>query len=140
MLSNSMRSTSDLLQGSEPTKRVLKIDQTIEGFDLKHLLTKLHDPAAAARKHVEESFLKNFAFHGLDDLKPSFDSPAIAHFNTVDFLRVVDRCTLLGVYIIGIEIFSTKGVALDIEVPEEDSNSWCAAFIHKYQERIDLSI
>ncbi len=53
---------------------------------------------------------------------------------------MIDRCNVLGVRIIGIEIFTTEGQALDIEIPEADSNSWCVSFVQKYQERIDLSI
>jgi hypothetical protein len=133
-------STSDLPQCSEPTKRALKVDQTAESFDFELMLAKLKEPAAIARSYAEESFLRNFIFRGLNDLKPAFDSPVIAHFNSADFLEVVDRCTLLGVHIIGIEIFTTAGELLDMEVPEEDFNSWCVPFVQNYQNRVDLSI
>ena len=53
---------------------------------------------------------------------------------------MVGLCTVLGVRIIGIEIFTTEGQELDIEIPEADPNSWCVSFVQKYQERIDLSI
>ena len=118
----------------------MKTNQTEEGSDLAGMLAKLNEPAVVARRCVEESFLRSFVFRGLDDLKPAFDSPGIAHFNTADFLQVVDRCILYGVRIIGVEIFTTGGELLDIETPEEDSNSWCVSFVQKYQERIDLSI
>ena len=114
--------------------------QTAERSDIADMLTQLEDPEVVARLCAEESFLRSFVFRGLNDLKPKWDSPVIAHFNAGDFIRVVDRCTVLGVRIVGIEIFTTEGQVLDIEIPEADSNSWCVSFVQKYQEHIDLSI
>jgi hypothetical protein len=115
-------------------------NQTAERSDIVDMLAQLKDPEVVARLCAEESFLRKFVFRGLNELKPEWDSPEIAHFNAGDFIQVVDRCTVLGVRIIGIEIFTTEGQALDIEVPEANSNSWCVSFVQKYQERIDLSI
>jgi hypothetical protein len=115
-------------------------NQIAERFDLEYMLTHLDDPGVVARLCAQKSFLRKFVFRSLNDLKPAWDSPVIAHFDAGDFIRVVDRCTVLGVRIIGIEIFTTEGQVLDIEIPEADSNSWCVSFVQKYQERIDLSI
>ena len=133
----------DSPQVSGPKERASTIDQAADVVDLEDMLTKLEDPenpATVARQCAEISFLRKFVFRGLNDLKPAWDSPVIAHFDAGDFIRVVDRCTVLGVRIIGIEIFTTEGQVLDIEILEADSNSWCVSFVQKYQERIDLSI
>jgi hypothetical protein len=130
----------DLPLGNGPMELALERNQTAERSDIVDMLTQLKDPEVVARLCAEESFLQKFVFRGLNDLKPVWDSPEIAHFNVGDFIQVVDRCTVLGVRIIGIEIFTTEGQALDIEIPEADSNSWCVSFVQKYQERIDLSM
>jgi len=118
----------------------LERNQTAERFDLEYMMTHLDDPEVVARLCAQESFLQKCVFRGLNHLKPVWDSPEIAHFNADDFIRLIDRCTVLGVRIIGIEIFTTEGQVLGIEIPEADSNSWCVSFVQKYQERIDLSI
>lgn len=109
-------------------------------FDLEQMLAKWEDPATEVRLCAERLFLRNYVFQGLIDLKPAFDSPQIAHFRAADFLRVVDRCTLLGVRIIGVEICGPEGEDVDIEIPEEESNAWCVSLVQKYQDRIDLSL
>jgi hypothetical protein len=130
----------DLPLGNGLMEVSVERNQTAEGSDIADILTQLEDPEVEARLSAEESFLREFVFRGLNDLKPAWDSQVIAHFNVGDFIRVVARCTVLGVRIIGIEIFTTEGRLLDIEIPEADSNSWCVSFVQKYQERIDLSI
>jgi hypothetical protein len=132
--------TPDLQPGNGPIDLALEGNETAERFDLEYMLTRLKDSEVVARLCAEESFLRKFAFRGLNELKPVWDSSEIAHFNADDFIRVVDRCNILGVRIIGIEIFTTEGQALDIEVPEADSNSWCVSFVQKYQNHIDLFI
>jgi hypothetical protein len=127
----------DLPLGSELMEAALERNQTTERSGFADML---EDPEVVARMCAEESFLRKFVFRGLNDLKPAWDSPVIAHFDAGDFIRVIDRCTVLGVRIIGIEIFTTEGQELDIEIPEADSNSWCVSFVQKYRERIDLSI
>ena len=129
-----------LPSGDELMEVALERNQTAERSDITDMLTQLKDPEVVARLSAEESFLRRFVFRGLNDLKPAWDSLVIAHFDAGDFIRVVDRCTVLGVRIIGIEIFTTEGQVLNIEIPEADSNSWCVSFVQKYQERIDLSI
>jgi hypothetical protein len=130
----------DLPLGSELMEAALERNQTTERSGFADMLAQLEDPEVVARLCAEESFLRKFVFRGLNDLKPAWDSPVIAHFNAGDFIRAIDRCTVLGVRIIGIEIFTTEGQELDIEITEADSNSWCVSFVQKYQERIDLSI
>jgi hypothetical protein len=130
----------DLPLGNGPTEVSVERNQTAERSDIADMLTQLEDPEGEARLSAGESFLREFVFRGLNDLKPVWDSPVIAHFNAGDFIRVVDRCTVLGVRIIGIEIFTTEGRLLDIEISEADANSRCVSFVQKYQERIDLSI
>jgi hypothetical protein len=130
----------DLRPGNGPMNEASEENQIAERFDLEYMLTHLDDPEVVARLCAQESFLQRFVFRGLNELKPSFDSPGIAHFNIADFLQVVDRCILYGVRIIGVEIFTTGGELLDIEAPEEDSNSWCVPFVQNYQNRVDLSI
>jgi hypothetical protein len=130
----------DLPLGNGLMEVSVERNQTAERSDIADMLTQLEDPEVEARLCAEESFLRKFVFRGLNDLKPAWDSLVIAHFDAGDFIRVVDRCTVLGVRIIGIEIFTTEGQVLDIEIPEADSNSWCVSFVQKYQERIDLSI
>jgi hypothetical protein len=130
----------DLPSGNGLMEVALERNQTAERSDIADMLAQLEDPEVLARLSAEESFLRKFVFRGLNDLKPAWDSLVIAHFDAGDFIRVVDRCTVLGVRIIGIEIFTTEGQVLDIEIPEADSNSWCVSFVQKYQERIDLSI
>lgn len=129
-----------LPSGNELMEVASEENQIAERFDLEYMLIHLDDPEVVARLCAQESFLQKFVFRGLNELKPVWDSPEIAHFNAPDFIRVIDRCNVLGVRIIGIEIFTTEGQELDIEIPEADSNSWCLSFIQKYQERIDLSI
>jgi hypothetical protein len=130
----------DLPSGNGLMDVALERNQTAERSDIVDMLTQLKNPQVVAQPCAEESFLRKFVFRGLNNLKPVWDSPVIAHFNAGDFIRVVDRCNVLGVRIIGIEIFTTEGQGLDIEIPEADSNSWCVSFVQKYQERIDLSI
>jgi hypothetical protein len=130
----------DLPSGNGLMEVALERNQTAERSDIADMLAQLEDPEVLARLCAEESFLRKFVFRGLNDLKPAWDSLVIAHFDAGDFIRVVDRCTVLGVRIIGIEIFTTEGQVLDIEIPEANSNSWCVSFVQKYQERIDLSI
>ena len=86
----------------------LERNQTAERSDIADMLARLEDPEVVARLCAEESFLRKFVFRGLNDLKPAWDSLVIAHFDASDFIRVVDRCSVLGVRIIGIEIFTTK--------------------------------
>jgi hypothetical protein len=119
----------DLPSGKGPMDVALEGNQTAELFDLEYMLTHLDDPEVVARLCAQESFLQKFVFSGLNELKPVWDSPEIAHFKARDFIRVIDRCNVLGVRIIGIEIFTTECQALDIEVPEADSNSWCVSFV-----------
>ena len=130
----------DLPLGNGLMEAASERNQTAERSGFADMLAQLEDPEVLARLSAEESFLRKFVFRGLNDLKPAWDSLVIAHFDAGDFIRVVDRCTVLGVRIVGIEIFTTKGQVLDIEIPEADSNSWCVSFVQKYQERIDLSI
>jgi len=130
----------DLRSGNGPMNEASEENQIAERFDLEYMPTHLDDPEVVARLCAQESCLRKFVFRGLNELKPVWDSPEIAHFNAHDFIRAIDRCNVLGVRIIGIEIFTTGGELLDIEIPEADSNSWCVSFVQKYQERIDLSI
>jgi hypothetical protein len=98
--------------------RCSKIDRPTETVSLVDSLTKLvegpDDPAAEARRHAVESFLRDYVFQGLNDLKPTYDSPSIAHFRAVDFLRVIARCNLLGVHINGVEIFNLRGQLVEV--------------------------
>ena len=130
----------DLPSGNGLMEVALEKNQTAERSDIADMMAPLEDPEVLARLFSEESFLRKFVFRGLNDLKPAWDSLVIAHFDAGDFIRVVDRCTVLGVRIIGIEIFTTEGQELDIEIPEADPNSWCVSFVQKYQEHPDLSM
>jgi hypothetical protein len=120
------------------TDTTTKTDQAEELVDLAEMLSKWDDPAVKARTKAESLFLQNLVFRGLTELKPKFDSPLIAHFHAADFIQVIDRCTVLGIYIIGIEIFTPKGWPVDIEISEEDSNSWCLSLVRRYRKRKHL--
>lgn len=86
------------------------------------------------------TFLQKFVLRGLNELKPVWDSPEIAHFNAHDFIRVIDRCNVMGV---------SESLALRSLRP--GVNCWisryrnrlelvCVSFVQKYWERIYLSI
>jgi hypothetical protein len=132
-----------LARRGHPSKGASKIDHPTETVDLVDTLTKLverpDDPTTEARRHAVESFLRDYVFRGLHDLKPAFDSPVIAHFNAADFLRVIARCTLLGVHIHGVEVFGPRAESVDVEIGEGGSHDWCVALVHRYQRHANLS-
>jgi hypothetical protein len=105
-----------------PAEGASKIDRPTETINLVNRLTKLaegrDDTATEARRHAEESFLRDHVFRGFKELKQPYDSPLIAHFSVVDFLRVTARCNLLGVHINGLEIFNPLGLLIEVEIGE----------------------
>jgi hypothetical protein len=126
----------DLARRGHSAEGASKIDRPTETVNLVDTLTKLvehpDDPTAEARRHAVESFLRDYVFRGLNDLKPPYDSPLIAHFRAVDFRRVIARCNLLGVHINGVEIFNPRGQLLEVEIGEEGSNDWCVSLVQRY--------
>lgn len=105
-------------------------------INLVDTLTKLmegpEDPAQKHVSHAVESFLRDYIFRGLNDLKPPYDSPLIAYFCAADFLRVIARCNLLCVRINGVEIFGPQGQLVDVKIGERDFNDWCVSLVRKY--------
>lgn len=125
----------DLARRGNPAESASKINRSTETVNLVEALTKLvedlENPSVEARRHAEESFLRDCVFRGLNDLKPTYDSPLIPHFRAADFLRVIARCNL-GVHINGVEIFNLRGQLVKVEIGEPDSNDWCVSLVRKY--------
>jgi hypothetical protein len=86
-----------------------------------------------------EVFLRDYVFRGLNDLKPPYDSPLIAHFRGADFLRVIARCNLLGVHIHGVEVFGPGAEFVEVETGKGGSHDWCVALVHRHLRHADLS-
>jgi hypothetical protein len=126
----------DLARRGHSAAGASTIDRSTETVDLVNELIKLverpDDPTAEARRHGAESFLRDYVFRGLNDLKPTYDSPLIAHFRAADFLRVIARCNHFGVHINGVEIFTLRGQLVVVEIGELDSNDWCVSLVRKY--------
>jgi hypothetical protein len=126
----------DFARRGHPAEGASKIDRPLETVNLVDTLTKLverpDDPTVEARRHAVDSFLREYVFRGLNDLKPTYDSALIPHFRAADFLRVIARCNLLGVHINGVEIFSPRGQLVEVEIGELDSNDWCVSLVRKY--------
>jgi hypothetical protein len=126
----------DWARRGHPAEGASKIDRPTETVNLEETLSKLvegpDDPAVEARRHADESFLRDYVFRGLNDLKPPYDSPLMAHFRAADFLQVIARCNHLGVHINGVEIFNLRGQLVVVEIGELDSNDWCVSLVRKY--------
>jgi hypothetical protein len=130
------RRVHDCARRGHPAEGASKIDRPTETVNFVEMLTKVmegpDDPAVEARRQAAESFLRDYVFRGLNDLKPPYDSPLIAHFRAADFLRVIARCNHLGVHINGVEIFTLRGQLVVVEIGELDSNDWCVSLVRKY--------
>jgi hypothetical protein len=126
----------DLARHEHPAEGASKIDRPTKTVNLVETLAKLvegrDDAAIEPRRHAVEAFLRDYVFRGLNDLKPPYDSPLIAHFRAADFLWVISRCNLLGVHINGVEVFSPRGQLIEVEIGELDSNDWCVSLVRKY--------
>jgi len=126
----------DWARRGHPTEGASKIDRPTETVNLVEMMTKLmegpDDPVVEALRQAVESFLRDHVFRGLNDLKPPYDSPLIAHIRAADFLRVIARCNHLGVHINGVEIFNLRGQLVVVEIGELDSNDWCVSLVRKY--------
>ncbi len=133
----------DLARRGHPAECASRIDRPPETVSLVDTLTKLverpDDPAAEARRHAVGSFLRDYVFQGLNDLKPPYDSPSIAHFRAVDFPRVIARCNLHGGHFDGVEIFNLRGRLVEVEIGELISSDWCVSLVQKYLHRVNLS-
>ena len=104
-------------------------------------LESLQDPPKLARSKELEPLLEGRVFLGLTEIQPWFDSPAVRHFNAPDFRIVVERCTLLGIMINGVEVFTPSGELLEVRTAEDDlpSDSWCLNLIEQYRADTRLS-
>jgi hypothetical protein len=118
----------------------MKTGQTEKTLSFTDMLAQLEDPEVIARIDAARSFLQSRVFRRLNNVKPAFDSPLIVHFHAAEFLEVVRRCTALGIFVIGVEIFTHRGWPVDIEIACEDSNSnsWCFSLVRRYRKRGDL--
>jgi hypothetical protein len=66
---------------------------------------QLLDALGITRQDGEYNFLEQHVFYDLVDLNDGFDVPSIRHFNAEDFAVVLDRVEVLGIGILGIEVF-----------------------------------
>jgi hypothetical protein len=107
----------------------------------EELERELNDPVAIARWTAERVFLERVIFRGLQDLRPSFDSPHVKHFTAADFGAVIGRCTHHGVRLIGIEVFTPEACMLDVRIKQDrdDTNVWCRDLLTEYELRPELS-
>ncbi len=129
----------DLPQDSGQVESGFDVDETIDKVGCNVGTFDPFDPARRARLETELEFLRNYIFRGLNDLKPDYDSPLIAHFRAADFLRVIARCKRLGIPIHGVEIFGPQGQLRAVEIAEENSGDWCVLLVQRYQHRVNLS-
>ena len=97
-------------------------------------------PPSAATSRAHEAFLNQVVFSDLEEILPSFDSPAIKHFTAADFHTVVDHCTAVGVLIIAIEVFTHDARLVDVcfDEAEQASNEWCLTVLARYRQRRKL--
>jgi len=85
------------------------------------------------------AFMQKSVFYGLPDLNTGYDSPLISHFDANAFSQVIERCELLGVRIIGVEVFSNRIELLDVEISPEDGYEWVRRLVHLYRNNADVS-
>jgi hypothetical protein len=97
-------------------------------------------PESQLKFDEDHRFLREVVYAGLEDLNTGFDSPLIGHFSTADFLVVIDRCDLLHVRVIGIEVFASGGDFLEVEISPEDGYDWARRLVQRYQGRSDVTI
>jgi hypothetical protein len=97
-------------------------------------------PGSQLNLEEDHRFLRELVFAGLKDLNTGFDSPLIGHFSPTDFLVVIDRCELLHVRVIGIEVFASGRDFLEAEISPEYGYDWARRLVQRYQGRSDVTI
>ena len=97
-------------------------------------------PGSQVKFDEDHRFLREVVYAGLKDLNTGFDSPLIGHFSPADFLVVIDRCELLHIRVIGIEVFAAGRDFLEVEISPEDGHDWARRLVQRYQGRSDVTI
>jgi hypothetical protein len=87
----------------------------------------------------QTTFLRKRIFYGLPDLNTGFDSPLISHFDSNSFSQVIDRCELIRVRIVGVEVFSRRTELLDVEVSPEKGYEWVRRLVRSYLDQAHVS-
>jgi hypothetical protein len=112
----------------------------------EQMLAECDAPEWKLKFDEDHRFLREVIYAGLTDLNAGFDSPLICHFSPEDFLTVMDRCELLKVRVIAIEVFKIdaepawKVGLLQVEIPSEDGYDWTRRLVREYQKRSDITI
>ena len=96
-------------------------------------------PGATERRERERMFLQTRIFADLVVLKPSWESDQINHFNRIDFLTVLDRCSEAGVEVFGVEVFSRDGILIGINIPISPTDPSHRNFVRSFPDQPRLS-
>jgi hypothetical protein len=108
---------------------------------LEQVMAACDHPGSKLKFDEDHRFLREVVYEGLKGLNTGFDSPLIGHFSRADFLVVIDRCELLHVRVIGIEVFASGGDFLEVEIsPEDGYADWARRLVQRYQGRSDVTI
>ncbi|QNI30988.1 hypothetical protein H7849_17990 [Alloacidobacterium dinghuense] len=87
----------------------------------------------------DTAFLQKRVFYGLPNLNIGYDSSLISHFDANSFSHVIDRCELLGIRIIGVEVFSNRIELLNVEISPEDGYEWVRRLVQRYKGQQNVS-
>jgi hypothetical protein len=114
--------------------------------DFERILADWDSPESNLKFEQENRFEREVLYAGLADLNTGFDSDLIGHFSPEEFLTVIDRCEVLGVEVIGIEVFTTdveppwKVGFLGVETSPVPGYDWARQLVRKYMEKSDITI
>jgi hypothetical protein len=97
-------------------------------------------PGSKLKFDEDHRFLREVVYAGLKDLNTGFDSSLIGHFSPADFLVVIERCELLHVHVIGIEVFASGRDFLQAEIAPEDGYDWARQLVQRYQGKSAVTI
>jgi hypothetical protein len=107
---------------------------------LEEIFAELDTPESKLKFEQGNNFEREVLYAGLTDLNTG-DSDLIGHFSAGEFLIVIDRCEVLGVEVIGIEVFTTdveppaKAGLEDIEISPVPGYDWARQSVRKYMVR-----
>ena len=114
--------------------------QEVAPRDLGSLLAaRLGGVGMCSKRQATDAFLKEHVFAGLKPLRPWFDDSSIWHFSASDFACVLERCSVVGIAVNGVEVFNARAELVEVLVPgTPTSNSWCLRLLRKYADRTNL--
>lgn len=82
---------------------------------------------------ADHRYMQEVVYAGLKNLNTGFDSALIYHFSPADFGKVIDRCEHLHIRVVGMEVFSSNGGLLGIEISRQDGFDWSRRLIETYE-------